>query len=162
MSREQRAHLLAIKPGRTRRDKAGQKKHDSAGHRDHPAFGHVPQSCHCDRCESQRMREKGDQKIERRRIAVIRIDTVGQAAVSQRCNREERRDCQEKQELQSRAPSWRSSQTLSSTPPSAEKPPSFPPAARMRWQGMITGIGLAPHAVPTERAEAFSSPATSP
>ena len=31
-------------------------------------------------------------------------------------------------------------------------PPSLPPAATARWQGMINGTGLAPHAPPTARA----------
>src|SRR5690606_2488734 len=51
--------------------------------------------------------------------------------------------------LGGKAFSSRSKATFVSSPPSPEYPPSRPPAATMRWQGMRIGIGLAPQAVPT-------------
>ena len=51
-----------------------------------------------------------------------------------------------------RARSIASNRILVVTPPGALKPPLRPSAARMRWQGMMIGIGLRPSARPTARA----------
>src|SRR5260370_25476942 len=40
-----------------------------------------------------------------------------------------------------------------SSPPMAEKPPAFPPAASTRWQGTTIAKGLRASAAPTSRAE---------
>ena len=41
-------------------------------------------------------------------------------------------------------------------PPGAEKPPALPLLPSTRWQGTISGIGLAPSAAPTARDKATS------
>jgi hypothetical protein len=41
---------------------------------------------------------------------------------------------------------------LAADPPGAEKPPILPPAAKTRWQGMISGTGFLAMAWPTSRA----------
>ena len=43
-------------------------------------------------------------------------------------------------------------------PPGAEKPPSLPPAASTRWQGIKSGMGFFAMAWPTSRAASRDAP----